>query len=92
MTPDDVYLLAEVAESSLAFDRGEKLSRYAQSGIPEYWVVNLPDTVIEVYSEPEAGAYKTMRQVKRGETLSLPVGLEARIRVNEILGEGTASK
>ena len=35
--PSDVYLLVEVADSSLEFDLGEKLARYAAAGIPEVW-------------------------------------------------------
>src|SRR3990167_8827324 len=45
---DDVLLLIEVAESSLAYDRSTKLGLYAAAGIPEYWVV---DCVAESRSE-----------------------------------------
>jgi Uma2 family endonuclease len=45
-------LLVEVAESSLAFDRGHKGSLYARAGIADYWIVNLVDEVLEVYRRP----------------------------------------
>jgi len=45
-------LLVEVAESSLAFDRGHKGSLYARAGIADYWIVNLVDAVLEVYRAP----------------------------------------
>ena len=45
-------LLVEVAESSLAFDRGHKGSLYARAGIADYWIVNLVDDVLEVYRGP----------------------------------------
>jgi len=45
-------LLVEVAESSLAFDRGHKGSLYARAGVTDYWIVNLVDEVLEVYRRP----------------------------------------
>ena len=45
-------LLVEVAESSLAFDRGHKGSLYARAGIADYWIVNLVDAVLEVHRAP----------------------------------------
>jgi Uma2 family endonuclease len=55
--PDDVLLLIEVADSSLASDRKHKLPVYARFGIVEVWIVNLPDRAIEVYREPHPTAY-----------------------------------
>jgi len=51
--PSRPALVIEVAETSLAFDRGEKSSLYARGGIRDYWIVNLVDRVLEVYREPE---------------------------------------
>ena len=48
-------LVVEVAESSLRFDRETKGSLYARAGLPEYWIVNLVDRVLEVYRDPTAG-------------------------------------
>jgi Uma2 family endonuclease len=45
-------LVVEVADSTLAFDRAEKGSLYARSGVPDYWIVNLQDRALEVYREP----------------------------------------
>jgi Uma2 family endonuclease len=50
-------LVVEVAESSLARDQGEKLAIYAKAGVPEYWVVNLVDGVLEVFRDPVEGRY-----------------------------------
>jgi Uma2 family endonuclease len=50
--PDDTGLLIEVADTSLAFDRGHKRRVYARAGIPTYWIVNIPDRIIEVYTDP----------------------------------------
>jgi len=52
--PACVALIVEAAESSLRLDRGEKGSLYARAGVPEYWIVNLVDHVLEVYRDPAA--------------------------------------
>ncbi len=52
-SPSEVPLVVEVADSSLAFDRGPKAKLYAASGISEYWIVNLIDRQVEVYSDPQ---------------------------------------
>jgi len=51
--PDRPALAIEVAESSLSFDRERKGSLYARAGIRDYWIVNLVDSVLEVYRDPE---------------------------------------
>jgi Uma2 family endonuclease len=50
--PSRPVLTVEVAESSLALDRQRKGSLYARAGLPDYWVLNLIDRVLEVYREP----------------------------------------
>jgi Uma2 family endonuclease len=52
--PSCPALLVEVAESSLDDDRGDKAGLYARAGVPEYWIVNLVDRVLEVHREPAA--------------------------------------
>jgi Uma2 family endonuclease len=57
----DVGLVIEVSDSSLPLDRNHKGRIYARAGIPVYWVVNVVDKVVEVYTQPsgpgEAPAY-----------------------------------
>ena len=52
---NDVFLVIEVADSSLGQDRGEKLEMYAANQIPEYWIVNLIDRQVEVHTSPVSG-------------------------------------
>jgi len=54
--PAHPVLVIEVAESSLAFDRTRKGSLYARAAVPEYWIVNLVDRILEVYRDPEPDA------------------------------------
>ncbi|MEK6259253.1 MAG: Uma2 family endonuclease [Planctomycetota bacterium] len=50
--PNDIGLVVEVADTSLAQDRGQKKRVYARAGIVEFWIVNLIDEQIEVYFDP----------------------------------------
>ena len=52
-------LLVEVAESSLAADRGTKAALYARAGIADYWILNLVDRVLEVCRDPVTAAVQS---------------------------------
>ncbi|MFM9963043.1 MAG: Uma2 family endonuclease [Planctomycetaceae bacterium] len=68
----DVLLLIEVADSSLEYDRTEKLSLYAEAGVCEYWIANLIDECVEVHRDPKPnGTYADERVLKFGETLNI---------------------
>jgi len=54
--PTTPLLLVEIAETSLAIDRDYKGSLYARSGIADYWILNLVDSVLEVYRDPAPAA------------------------------------
>ena len=87
-TAEDVILLVEVSESSLKYDRGDKLTLYAESGVPEYWIINLVKGVVEVYTQPDPdmGKYQSVRIAHKGEMLELPGDLEGSIAVDDVLG------
>ncbi|MBM4257492.1 MAG: Uma2 family endonuclease [Deltaproteobacteria bacterium] len=74
---DEIFLVIEIAESTLGYDRGRKVAAYAGSSIPEYWIVNLVDRRIEVFSDPDPAAqqYRQGRSVVPGDTLLLPGGV-----------------
>jgi Uma2 family endonuclease len=63
--PEDVLMLLEVADSSLKYDRETKLPMYAEAGIPEVWLVNLPAQRIEVYRDPTPDGYHSITIVTR---------------------------
>jgi Uma2 family endonuclease len=67
---EDVFLLVEVSDTSLAYDRGRKLAAYARAGVREYWIINLEDDCIEVFREPLDGAYRTELRFVSGQTFS----------------------
>jgi Uma2 family endonuclease len=83
--PSEAFLIIEVAESSLAKDRGKKLRLYANCGLREYWVVNLPERCIEVYTEPSPGAYARVERYERGQSIRLVTFPEIAFAVADIL-------
>ena len=78
--PKDAALIAEVANSSLQRDTGQKKRLYARARVPQYWIVNLIDEQIEVHSNPAVSdltaAYQTKAVYVRGE--SVPLVLDGR--------------
>ncbi|MEM6798514.1 MAG: Uma2 family endonuclease [Planctomycetota bacterium] len=83
--PDDTVLVIEVADSSLAYDRGEKLQAYASAGIRDYWIVNLVDRQVEVYREPAGDGY-TSKEVFHpdGHSPCPLAAVEARLAVKSL--------
>ena len=58
----DIGMLVEVADSSLLQDRRDKAPIYAGARIPWYWIVNVADKIVEVYSDPKGGASPEYRK------------------------------
>ncbi len=84
---EEIALIIEVADRSLAFDLGEKKSKYAGAGIPEYWVVDLPANVIHVFRNPTDSDYSEYKANTVGETISPMEYLDVVIRLSLVLGE-----
>ncbi len=85
-TAKDVLLLIEVSDSTVSYDRQTKARIYAEAGIEEFWLVNLPRQIIEVYSEPFGGKYKVVRKFGKNEKISLNFLPDISFDVAEILG------
>ena len=84
--PEDILLLIEVSDTTLPYDRRVKAELYSAAGVLEYWIINLPKRVIEVYREPQPQGYRTMTRYAPGETLS-PLALgDVVLNVDDILG------
>ena len=84
--PAEVILLIEVSDSTLKYDRDFKIPLYAEAGIPEVWIVNLPHNRIEIHQKLNGGLYQLVKVFKADETVvseSLP-GFS--VSVKDILG------
>ena len=82
----DVEVVIEVSDTTLGYDRTEKLSLYAEAAIRSYWIVNLIDDCIEVYHQPKpAGMYESCTIFRAGDLIELPDGSSVRVEVSQIL-------
>jgi Uma2 family endonuclease len=86
--PADVAMLVEVSDWTPGTDRGLKLAAYAKDGIAVYWIVNLVDRQVEVYTRPtKAGRYRSRKDYKPGQQVPVVIaGQQLRpIAVDDIL-------
>jgi len=89
--PKDVGLVIEVSDASLSQDQGSKKKIYARAGIVIYWILNIPDRRIEVYTDPKGPVYQSHQFYD--ETQSVPVVLDGQpigsIPVKNVLPKAT---
>jgi Uma2 family endonuclease len=85
--PTTALLVVEVSDSSLAQDRLTKTAIYATAGVPEYWIVNLRDDVVEVHRAPDPSTrrYAERRVVARTERIELVAVPGVSIAAGEII-------
>jgi Uma2 family endonuclease len=87
----DVAMVVEVSESTLAYDRGSKKELYAEARIPVYWIVNLVDHQLEVYTNPTGPASPPDYRAQQvyGPAEDVPVVIDgqevARIPIRDLL-------
>jgi Uma2 family endonuclease len=87
----DFGIVIEVSDSSLELDRTAKGRTYARAGIPVYWIVNVEDGQIEVYTEPNPTAnppeYGSRTDYRPGDTLPIVLAgtVVGTIAVNDLL-------
>lgn len=83
--PEDILLIIEVSDSSLEYDRTDKLALYASFGIPEVWISALPEQIVEAHTEPLDGRYKCKRIYSPGDTITPGCFPDIVLPVSEIL-------
>jgi Uma2 family endonuclease len=81
--PQDVLLLIEVADSTLAYDRDIKVPLYARFGIAEVWLVDIQNERLEVYLEPSVAGYRQILRPENDESVSPALLPEISLRVAE---------
>jgi Uma2 family endonuclease len=83
--PSRAYFVAEVADTSLRYDRDEKGFLYGVSEVDEYWIVDLVHGVVEVRRDRNDGTWQTIATYRRGETIALLAFPDVTIAVADIL-------
>ena len=74
--PRDVAFVVEVSDSSLGRDAGVKLGIYAGAKIAEYWIINVNERRVEVYTQPRGGrnpSYRTRTDYGPDDTVSVTI-------------------
>ena len=84
-TPQEVFLIIEVSDSTLAYDGDIKIPRYAREGFPEAWIWDLRTDRVYVYTEPSPEGYRSMRVYGRGDVVSPVAFPDVRIPVDAAL-------
>ncbi len=85
----EVYFLIEVADSSLSYDSGPKLARYAAASIPEVWVANLRIWEVTVYADPSGSEYATVTAYRPGDSISPRAFPDIALAVDEFMPPAT---
>jgi Uma2 family endonuclease len=67
--PDDILLLIEVADTSLGYDREQKLPRYAASNIGEVWIIDVDEQLVEQFVQPLQGQYTQLTKILFGKPI-----------------------
>ncbi len=88
--PQDVLLVIEVSDTTLPLDQGPKRLLYAAARLSVYWIINIPDNRVEVYTNPRGGrnpTYRTRTDFERGARIPLILKgkIVAEIAVDELL-------
>ena len=81
------WIVVEVADSSLRYDRLEKVPRYGSSGIPETWLVDAEARTVTVYTGPGSEGYAQQHVRRRGDTLAATSVPELGFPVDAVFGE-----
>jgi len=84
--PDDILLIIEVSDTSIDYDRDEKLPRYAAAGIPEVWLIDVDNVIIEQYATPRHGQYGTKQTYEMGNSITTSAIPALSLMVAEVLG------
>jgi Uma2 family endonuclease len=81
---DDALLVIEVADTSIGFDLGIKLAKYARAGVRHYWVADIRGSTIHDYRDPDriARRYRQLRSVTDGLVSITIAGVDIRVDVN----------
>ena len=85
-TPEDTLVAIEVADSTLEGDRQIKLPKYAQAGVPEFWLVDLVNNRIEVHALPNEGVYQEVRIILHHQNIISRMLPQLKLKASDILG------
>jgi Uma2 family endonuclease len=83
--PEEVYLLIEVADSSLTYDRDRKAQVYAKAHIPEYWVIDVNQRQVLVFRKPQGEVYQVKQVLAITDSIAPAAFPEIVIKLSNLL-------
>jgi Uma2 family endonuclease len=83
--PEDIYLILEVSDTTLSYDRNNKGMSYAKSGIVQYLILNLNKMEIEDYREPSVDGYRQKQTYREGQSFKLVAFPDTTVKVSDLL-------
>jgi Uma2 family endonuclease len=86
ITPADVLLLVEVADSSIGYDRAYKIPLYAKAGVAEVWLVDVQARTVTIYNQPDPGGYRITTQAQANQALMSQSIPTIAVNVSDIIG------
>ena len=84
-TPSEIFLIIEIADSTLDYDRNTKSLAYARAEIQQYLLLNVQDRTIEDYREPSADGYQSKQTYRAEQTFNLTAFPDLQLEVNDFL-------
>jgi Uma2 family endonuclease len=81
---EDVLLVIEVSDATLVTDQRAKAAIYAEAGISEYWIVNIPHRCVESHREPVGGTYQQITRHDTSASLSPLCYPDVKLSVREL--------
>lgn len=83
--PAHIFLVIEVSDSTLRYDRENKLPAYARNGVREFWLLNLQTNQLEVYRDPAGESYRDTLTLRPDETIAPLAFPDVELRVGDFL-------
>ena len=80
----DIYLLIEVADSTIAKDRNQKARIYAKYRVLEYWILDLQKRQVYVFRQPEEGIYREKLILNSDDSIALQAFPDVAIALNDM--------
>lgn len=85
--PEDIFLLIEVSDSTIQYDKEVKIPVYAKNKIQEVWLVNLNKNNLEIFREPENNSYHNLQTLNSKSTINLLIFPQLKINLSDIFGD-----
>jgi Uma2 family endonuclease len=82
----NVYLVIEVADTSVVADREVKFPIYARAGVPEAWLLDVVMQRLEVHRQPTPDGYQDVRVLQRGTSVAPEAFPQLVLTIDTLLG------